>query len=92
MSNLAYVITIALLVAALILEKILNHKTVSELHDRLAAKDLADFKYHQKIEPVEIEHNEEVLKFEREKLEAENERAKKMTPAERELRDQAKGM
>lgn len=90
MNTVAYIITIVLLVGALVLEKILNHKVVAELHDRLAAKDLADFKYHQKLEPVELEHNEKVLKLQREKIEAGLEAEKKMTPAEKELREIAK--
>jgi hypothetical protein len=85
MKDVGYIITIALLVAALVVEKILNHKIVAELHDRLAAKSLADLKYHQEIEPVEIDHNKKVLEINRQELEAKVAAEKKMTETEREL-------
>lgn len=85
MGNVGYIITIVLLVAALGLEKILNHRIVSDLNDRLASKSLEDFKYHQKIEPVEVKHNEEVLKLQRDKIQAQQEAERKMTDAERAL-------
>ncbi len=91
MSSIAYIITIALLVGALIVEKILNQRTVSELHDRLAAKDLADFKYHKEIEPVELDHNAEVLRLKRKELEERVEAEKKMTPEEKAARAAAAG-
>lgn len=85
MKDVAYIITIALLIGALVLEKILNHKIVAELHDRLAAKSLADLKYHREIEPVEIEHNKKVLEINRQELEAKVEAERKITDTDREL-------
>jgi len=85
MSDLGYIITIVLLVAALVVEKILNHKNVAELHDRLAAKNLEDFKYHKEIEPIELEHNKKILELNREKVEQDLAAEKKMTKTEREL-------
>lgn len=92
MSNVAYIITIALLVAALIVEKVLNHKHVSELHDRLAAKSLEEFKYEKSVRPVELEHNKKMLEVDREKAKVELEHEKKMPESERELRILAKAM
>jgi hypothetical protein len=85
MKDVAYIITIVLLVGALVLEKILNHKIVAELHDRLAAKSLADLKYHREIEPVEIDHNKKILEINRQELEAKVEAERKMSDTEREL-------
>lgn len=85
MKEVGYVITIVLLVGALVLEKILNHKIVAELHDRLAAKSLADLKYHQEIEPVEINHNKKILEINRQELEAKVAAEKRMTDTERDL-------
>lgn len=85
MKDVGYIITVALLVGALVLEKILNHKIVAELHDRLAAKSLADLKYHREIEPIEIDHNKKILEINRQELEAKIEAERKMTDTEREL-------
>ena len=85
MKEIAYIITIVLLIGALVLEKILNHKIVAELHDRLAAKSLADLKYHREIEPVEIDHNKKVLEINRQEHEAKVAAEKKMTDTERDL-------
>ena len=85
MKEIGYIITIVLLVGALVLEKVLNHKIVAELHDRLAAKSLADLKYHQEIEPVEVDHNKKVLEINRQELEAKVDAERKMSDTERDL-------
>lgn len=92
MGDIAYIITIALLVAALVVEKVLNHKNVAELHDRLAAKNLEEFKYEKEVRPVELAHNKEMLEIDREKARVALELEKKMPESEREIRAAAKGM
>ena len=48
---------------------VLGFKERRELHDRLAAKDLEEFKYFKTVHPIEAKHNEEVLALQRKKIE-----------------------
>ena len=78
----------ALVFGAIIVMLIKNHVAeTKDLHLRLASKSLEDYHYWRDVQPLEVEHNKQVL----EDIRREKDKTVELTPAQKEAFERAKG-